>query len=473
MASFDLKEHLRRFGQEHLLRWESELSTAAREVLHRQIAAIDFEQLSKLAMQAKQPAAQIDVPAVQPIPALSLGEVEPAAVQAAEATGLEALRQGRVAAVLVAGGQGSRLGFEHPKGMFPIGPVQQTPLFQIHAERIRAWSRRVGQVIPWYIMTSPTNNAETIDFFRAHQFFGLEANQVRFFIQGTMPAVDIGSGRVLLAEKGSVFTSPNGHGGTLLALREEGLLDDMARRGIDLVYYFQVDNVFVKVLDPVFLGHHLRDAAELSVKVIRKQTPTEKVGLVVHYQGKPTIIEYSDLPRELAEATEADGRLRYWTGSIAIHVFNRGFLERVTKHKSELPFHTAFKKVPALDAAGTLVDPKEPNAIKFEMFIFDVMPLARQVCVVETDAEEEYAPLKNATGEYSPDWVRSAMTKTAGKWLRAAGVPFPSDAAGNPAVPLEISPLAGLDVEEFVHRLRRKDPITGPTYFGPATAGDG
>jgi UDP-N-acetylglucosamine/UDP-N-acetylgalactosamine diphosphorylase len=378
---------------------------------------------------------------------------------------MEALLAGRVAVVLVAGGQGSRLGFEHPKGMFPIGPVTNASLFQIHAEKILARSRQSGTTVPWYIMTSPTNDAETREFFADNGYFGLAADQVQFFTQGTMPAADLQTGKLLLAAKDELFVSPDGHGGTLLAMRKHGVLDDMVRRGCDTVFYFQVDNCFVDILDPTFVGYHLAHRADVSLKVIRKAYPKEKVGLIVRYAGKPTVIEYSDLPDEIAEQTDHDGELRYWGGSIAIHLFRREFLEELTDGPFALPFHLARKKVPFIDETGALVQPKEPNAVKFETFIFDCLPMAGAVGVVETSRAEEYEPLKNAEGDHSPEVIKRAITNKAYRWLRQAGLEVTCAGDATPSVPLEISPLAGVSPDDFKRRLKDLSPVTVPTAW--------
>lgn len=204
-----------------------------------------------------------------------------------------------MAVLLVAGGQGSRLGFEHPKGMFPIGPVSNKTLFQIHAEKVLALQRRYGRLVPFLIMTSPATDAETRDFFRQQKYFGLAPDEVWFFCQGTMPALDMASGRLLMEAPGRLFLSPNGHGGTLTALADSGLLDRLRNQGIREVFYFQVDNPLIKVADPVFLGHHLGQRAEVSARIVPKEGPTDRLGNLVLVDGRCTMIEYSDLPLEL------------------------------------------------------------------------------------------------------------------------------------------------------------------------------
>ena len=459
------ESRLQRPEAKRLLRFAERLTLSERAALERQIDEIDFDLLTRLFRQAKEPAHKIDAAKLSPIPVIELPRTEEAHDRwnTADQLGRKALADGRCGVLLVAGGQGSRLGFEHPKGMYPIGPVRGTSLFGVFASKILERSRQSGRRIPWYIMTSPTNRDETKAFFQGNHYFGLPAEDVVFFVQGTMPAVSADTGEALLAGPGEIFTSPNGHGGTLLALQKEGVLADMAKRGVDLLYYFQVDNPLVKVLEPAFLGLHLQTGAEFSAKVVRKVDPKEKVGLVVDYAGKPTVIEYSDLPDDLAHQRAADGGLKYWPGSIAIHVFSRGFLERVANAP---PFHIANKAVPYLDDHGELVTPTSPNAIKFEMFIFDSMPMAKQVAIVETDRDDEFAPLKNASGSDSPETVRAALARQAGRWLTAAGVVFPTGEGGAPQVAVEILGPAGLDASDFAAKQRGRPPLTGPTFFG-------
>ena len=280
-----------------------------------------------------------------------------------------------------------------------------------------------------------------------------------------MPALDMATGKLLLEAPGRLFTSPNGHGGTLTALADSGLLDRLRRQGIEQIFYFQVDNPLVKVADPVFLGHHIAQRAEVSSKIIPKLTPTDKLGNLVLIDGRCSIIEYSDLPEELAKQTDDNGKLRLWAGSPAIHVFDLDFLARITAGQGQIPFHVARKKVPYLDEAGNPVQPQKENALKFEMFIFDVLPRADRWTVVETARREEFEPLKNATGDDSPATVKQAMSDLSADWLTKAGVAVPKKADGNAAVPLEISPLYALDAEELAGKVDRGLKIEGPTYL--------
>jgi UDP-N-acetylglucosamine/UDP-N-acetylgalactosamine diphosphorylase len=460
----DLRRRLKEHGQEHVVAFWDRLTDAERRGLLDQLRAIDLDQLRRLYARRDEkfvvPAADRIVPA----PVARLGE------DTAELRrlGEDALRRGEVAVLIVAGGQGSRLGFHHPKGMFRVGPVSDKSLFQIHADKVLALGRRYGRMPPLLVMTSDATHDETVAFFRQHDFFGLPAADVHFFRQGTMPALDLATGRLLLEAPGCLFTSPNGHGGTLTALADSGLLTRLEQQGIRHVFYFQVDNPLVKVADPAFLGYHLRACAEASSKVIRKEGPTDKMGNMVLIDGRCSIIEYSDLPAELGERRNAHGQLWIWAGSPAIHFFSVDFLRRMTADSEHMPFHIARKKVPYVDAAGNRVEPRRENALKFERFIFDVLPQADRWAVVETTRHEEFEPLKNATGPDSPDMVRRALTRQAANWLEAAGVPVPRDAEGESAVPLEVSPLFALDAEEFAAKLERLGKpvaIDRPRYF--------
>jgi UDP-N-acetylglucosamine/UDP-N-acetylgalactosamine diphosphorylase len=343
--------------------------------------------------------------------------------------------------------------------------VSNKSLFQIHAEKVLALRRRHGKSLPFLVMTSPATDAETREFFARHGNFGLPGGEVAFFCQGTMPALDRASGRLLMEAPGRLFLSPNGHGGTLTALADSGLLDQLRRQGIRHIFYFQVDNPLVKVADAAFLGHHITTRADVSAKIVPKESPTDKLGNLVLVDGRCTMIEYSDLPESLARQTDDQGRLRIWAGSPAIHVFDVEFLRRMVGEGVKIPFHIAKKKVPYLDDSGSVVQPAQENALKFELFIFDVLPLADTCTVVETSRREEFMPLKNASGADSPETVRQAQSDLFADWLGRAGVAVPRKADGSAAVALEVSPLFALDAQEFAARIDRGTVIGGPRYF--------
>lgn len=451
----EILHRLKIHGQGHVLAdWDS-LTPAARAAFVGQLAGIDLTELEALYARKDEP--HTVLPAREEIAPLP---VEPADVGAdMRAVGEAALRCGEAAALVVAGGQGSRLGFEKPKGMFPVGPVSNASLFQIHAEKVLALSRKFGKTVPLLVMTSPATHADTQAYFREHQFFGLAEADVSFFQQGTMPALDFTTGRLLLEKPGSLFLSPNGHGGTLTALAETGLLGELKDRGVKHVFYFQVDNPLVKVCDPGFLGLHIARGSEASSRVVFKQRPEEKVGVLALVRGKCGIIEYSDLPAEMAAEREPDGTLRFRAGSPAIHLFSVEFLERVTARGSGLKYHVARKKVSHFDpAARSIIDPTDENALKFELFVFDALPMAARWLAVETRRDEEFAPLKNATGADSPESVKAAISRLHAGWLSRAGIH-----AGEH--PVEVSPLYALDADELAVKVPRRLTVPGPIYL--------
>jgi UDP-N-acetylglucosamine/UDP-N-acetylgalactosamine diphosphorylase len=458
----DLHQRLRQAGQEHVVTWWDGLDDHEKQNLVTQLRALDLDLLRQLFKHRDQAVTLPSPDRIQPIPVVRETDLKPETRRLGE----EALKRGEVAVLLVAGGQGSRLGFDHPKGMFPMGSVTNKTLFQTHAEKVLALSRRYGLSIPFLIMTSPATDAETRAFFAEHRFFGLPPAEVLFFVQGTMPALDLATGKLLMETPGRLFTSPNGHGGTLLALAESGLLDRIRQRGIRQVFYFQVDNPLVKVADPAFLGQHRAVRSEASTKVIPKLGPSDKLGNLVLIDGRCCIIEYSDLPADMAQERQPDGKLRFGVGSPAIHIFDVDFLQRVSTGKSRIPFHVAHKKVPFLNERGQEVVPAKENALKFEMFIFDALPRAERWVVVETSRREEFEPLKNAAGPDSPESVRQAISNLAGDWLARAGVDVPRRSDGAVAVPLEISPLFARDAEELAQKVDRTLRIQGPTYLG-------
>jgi len=450
----ELLATLRAHGQEHVLAGWDALEADHRESLVAELQLLDFNALAELYARRSEPHASLPPrDRVRPIPV-----EEPSAD--ARAVGEEALRRGELAALVVAGGQGSRLGFDKPKGLLPVGPVSGATLFRIHSEKVLALSRRYGKPVPFLVMTSPATHAETVEYFRAERHFGLPEEQVHFFQQATMPALDLETGRLLLEAPGKLFLSPNGHGGALTALADSGLLAKLKAAGVRHVHYFQVDNPLTNVGDPAFLGRHIESEADVSSKVIFKENPAEKVGVLALVDEKCGIIEYSDLPPAMAEERAADGSLAFKAGSPAIHLFSVAFLERVTAGRQWLPFHVARKQVPHWNpTTGETVTPDGENALKFERFVFDALPLAERWLAVHAARENEFAPLKNATGADSPETCRALMLDRARRWLTAAQVSVANGAA------VEISPLFALDAEELRTKLTAGLVIDGDRYF--------
>ncbi len=472
-ADPSLTARLAEHGQSHVLSWWDDLDGPGRERLTAEAGRLDPKLIGELVgrlVHAEAPA-EFDPTAVKPVAVdrLPRTDSERGTRRRAAELGARALAAGEVAVVVVAGGQGTRLGFDGPKGTYPIGPVSASSLFQIHAEKVVALGRRHGRPIPFYVMTSPENHAATVAFFAEHAEFGLE--HVRFFVQGQLPAVDRETGRILLAEKGRLALSPDGHGGSLAALAAPGpdgsssCLEEMRERGVRSLFYFQVDNPLVAIADPAFLGLHRLAEAEVSFKVVEKVAPEEKVGVVVEVDGVPRVIEYSDLPPELAGRRAPDGGLELSAGSIAIHVFEREFVERIATGGAHLPYHRALKKVKFVGDSGAVVEPATPNAVKFETFIFDALPMARRWAMVECDRSVEFEPLKNATGPDSPATVRQRMSDNFAGWLEAAGVSVPRRSDGSAAFGVEISPLYALDAGELKGKLSPGTAVDGAIYL--------
>ena len=467
-----LVDRLNQHGQSHLLKWWGELNEEEQGLLASEVRSIDFERLDRLIADLVVRDRTTVPPAdrVQPIDVIRLPQTDGERVVRRRAGGMgaDALAAGEVGVILVAGGSGTRLGYEGPKGTFPIGPVSSASLFQIHAEKVAALVARYGRPIPLYIMTSPENHEATIAFFESHGRFGLE--HVRFFTQGQMPAVDRATGKVLLATPGRVALSPDGHGGTLAALAAPGsgampsCLDEMRDRDVRTLFYFQVDNPLVRIAEPSFIGLHREANAEVSFKVVERTSPEEKLGVVVTVDGRPQVIEYSDLPAELAGRRLPEGPLELWAGSIAVHILERSFIERLVGEHS-LPFHRALKKVAFVDESGQNVKPAEPNAVKFEQFIFDVLPMAERWAMVETDRAGEFEPLKNAVGPDSPATVHQRMSDQFGNWLEQAGAVIPRRPDGSVPFAIEISPLFALDATELKSRIEPGLVIERPIYL--------
>ncbi|MEO6567690.1 MAG: UTP--glucose-1-phosphate uridylyltransferase, partial [Opitutaceae bacterium] len=351
----------------------------------------------------------------------------------------------------------------------PVTPIKQKTLFQVFAEKIRAASIRFGRPIPWFIMTSHANHEATEGFFREHKFFGLDPARVHFFRQGRMPAVDF-NGKILLETKGSLALSPDGHGGSLRALDRSGAVDVMKRDGIDIISYFQVDNPLVRCIDPAFIGWHVLRRSEMSSKMVTKAYAEEKVGHFCTQNGKTVVVEYSDLPMATQRETAANGHLRYIAGSIAIHILDREFVRRMAAGGEgvALPFHRADKKIPTVDASGTAVKPDKANGIKFEMFVFDALPFAKNPVVIETLRQNDFSPVKNAEGLDSPKTCREDQMRQFARWLQASGAPIATDKTGLPNIALEVSPLFAYDEDSFAEswrKLAKKPEIVDGIYL--------
>jgi len=442
-------------GQEQVLRFWLELNAASRQKLLAQLKDIDFRQLAELYQtfikNPHPPGARgcLEPPDFIPLPKNS---AEWEAFKNARLAGETALRKGRVAAFVVAGGQATRLGFNGPKGVFPISPIKKKSLFQLFAEQIQALSKKYRVTIPWYIMTSESNHSATIDFFETKKYFGLPRENVIFFQQGMTPALDE-TGTLMLDAKDHIFTNPNGHGGSLSALKKSGALKDLRARGIDLLFYFQVDNLLIKICDAVFIGFHVQNRAQMSSKIVSKRDAQEKVGVLVNVDGRLGVIEYSDMSDAEKRAENPDGSLKYRAGNLAIHLFDLDFIEEENRDRFKLPWHVAHKKIPYWNEEGKRVEPERPNGYKFEKFVFDALMDADRTVILEVRREEEFSPVKNARGADSPQTARRDLVNLYGSWMEKAGAAVPRDAHGNIIGLIEISPLFALDADELAQNL--------------------
>jgi UDP-N-acetylglucosamine/UDP-N-acetylgalactosamine diphosphorylase len=462
MATHPLVAAFEQAGQGHVFAHFDRLAPARQAELLADAGEIDLTEIAWLNRTLVQTnaAAGVDLTDLAPAPyhALPKNGGDAAAWAEAKRLGEEALRAGRVAAFVVAGGQGTRLGYEGPKGTYPVTPVLKKPLFQVFAEKLRAAGLRYGKPLHWFIMTSHINHAATEAFFQEHAYFGLAPEQVHFFRQGRMPAVGF-DGKILLEDKHRVAMSPDGHGGSLRALQRSGAVDLMQREGIDILSYFQVDNPLVRFIDPAFVGWHLGTRSEMSSKMVPKAYPGEKVGHFCTQRGKTVVIEYSDLPKAMQEETEtATGKLRYLAGSIAIHLLDREFIRRMATGADALPFHRADKKIPCVDAAGNPVRPEKANGVKFEMFVFDALPFARNPVIIETDRADDFSPVKNAEGVDSPKTCADDQLRQFVRWAGANGAEVLADATGLPPFAFEVSPLFGYDEDSFAASWAARSP---------------
>ncbi len=461
----ELLAALKSIGQEHVLEFFNSLTPDAQQALLAQVAGMNLHEIQRLVAEYVLQKPRLTLPErIDPpswYPAASDASYGSRGPEHYRKIGEDLIRRGKVAVFCVAGGQGSRLGWEGPKGTFPAGPVTGKPLFQIFAEGIHASQIRHGCSIPLYIMTSPLNHGDTVGFFSSHEHFGLDPRNVAFFPQGVMPAFDAATGRILLASRAEISMSPDGHGGSLKALSASGAIENMRSRGVEVISYIQVDNPHVRVVDPLFIGLHAAapdSSGEMSSKMLPKTGPKEKLGNFCRVNGRTTVIEYSDLPDNLAHQRDEKGELLFKAGSIAIHCLAVDFVERLNRSRGQtdstptlrLPYHRADKKVPFIDTTtGSRVEPAEPNAVKLEMFVFDALPLCQSSIILETDRVEEFAPIKNATGVDSVESSRQLQTERAARWLERAGVHVPRRADGSVDAVIEISPLTAVEARDL------------------------
>jgi UDP-N-acetylglucosamine/UDP-N-acetylgalactosamine diphosphorylase len=454
---------IHRSKQEHLLCFWEELSDSDRDVLMEDIEKVDFNWIQRAKSLLHEESLTnriIQKPDIISIP------ITPEQIEAetqAFSHGAALISEGKTAVFTAAGGQSSRLGLETPKGTYPVSPVRHKSLFQVHAEKIAFLQEKYDVRIPWLIMVSETNHAQTREYFEEKGFFGLDSAYVRFHEQGMFPAMD-GEGKLFLREKNRVFLNPTGHGGTFNTLADSGALLWLKELGVQEIFYFQVDNVLVKVLDPVFLGYHGARRCEMSSKCVMKRGMWEKIGVFVIEDGTPTVVEYSELSTiELSDGSQIED-LR--AGSIAIHIINVDFALKITAGQLNLPLHVAHKAIPHVDRSGKKIKPSKPNGYKFETFIFDALKHVQNTVIMEVDRGQEFSPLKNRTGEDSPQTVLRDQLRFYAGWFEQAGIPIPRDVKGEPHYGLEVAPSFAAFQEDFLQKIDRSIRVDGDIYIG-------
>jgi UDP-N-acetylglucosamine/UDP-N-acetylgalactosamine diphosphorylase len=453
-----LRKKYAQAGQDHVLTFYDSLSTSEKAALYDQLSLFDPSYITELASKALSPStAENDdksKSALEPLPASASASIMDSSATDIDrwyGAGLDLIAANKVAVVLMAGGQGTRLGSSAPKGCYDIGLPSHKSLFQIQAERIRKVeqlaAKKVGVdaasiSVPWYVMTSGPTRGPTEKFFQEHNYFGLRKENVFVFEQGVLPCIS-NDGKILLESKAKVAVAPDGNGGIYNALISAGVIEDMRRRGVQHIHAYCVDNCLVKVADPVFLGFAAEKDVDIATKVVRKRSATEPVGLILLKNGRPGVVEYSEIDKATAEAEEAPGKLKFRAANIVNHYYSFRFLETIPMWVRSLEHHVARKKIPYADLeSGETVKPEKPNGVKLEQFVFDVFPqleLGKFACM-EVHREDEFSPLKNAkgTGEDDPDTSKRDIMAQGKKWVQAVGVLVTSE---DPNAGVEVSPL--------------------------------
>ncbi|EHY57283.1 UDP-N-acetylglucosamine pyrophosphorylase [Exophiala dermatitidis] len=450
----ELREKYEKANQGHVWAFYDDLDTEGKAALFDQLSLFDPDRVNVLADKALNPPKPSDEePSIEPLPESATASLLDAPEEQKNEwynTGLDLIAKNKVAVVLLAGGQGTRLGSSDPKGCFDIGLPSKKSLFQLQAERI--WkvqqlakhhaSSEIDPVVPWYVMTSGPTRAPTEKFFEEHNYFGLSKENVIIFEQGVLPCIS-NEGKILMESKSKVAVAPDGNGGIYQALLTSGSRDDMRKRGIEHVYTYCVDNCLSRVADPVFIGLASSRNVDIATKVVRKRAADEPVGLIVQKNGKPDVVEYSEIDKEMAEAKDSAGRLKFRAANIVNHYYSFRFFETIEEWSHKLPHHVAKKKIPYMDTeTGETVKPEKPNGIKLEQFVFDVFPFTpmEKFACLEVDRKEEFSPLKNARGtaEDNPDTSKRDIMEQGARWLRNAGAIVVSE--GNNAG-VEVSPL--------------------------------
>ena len=397
-----VKQYLEKYNQENILKNYEKMSEEDKVKLLNQILTIDLEQINEL-YKNTQKEINFAHDKIEPIDYVDKSKLSDEEYLKYENLGAEAIKKGKYAVVTMAGGQGTRLGHNGPKGTFKLGLDPDKSIFEILADGLKASNEKYGVTIPWYIMTSRENNEQTEEFFEENNYFGYNKSFITFFKQGELPMCSE-QGKLLIDENNRIKEAADGHGGIFESMRRNGIIFDMEARGIEWAFIGPVDNVLVKMVDPILLGVVLDKKVQAGGKSVVKAYAKEKVGVFCKRNGKPGVVEYTEITDELSEATNENGELIFAESHINCNLFNVKAIEDISKRK--LPYHSAHKKAKYIDENGNLVNPEKPNAYKFESFIFDAFDMLDGMAILRVKREEEFAPVKNAEGNDSPETAR-------------------------------------------------------------------
>lgn len=403
MTLSQAREKLGKYGQEHILKYYDVLSGAEREALLAQIDATDMDILE--ACRHKEELSRRGV--ITPLAVMQLPEIEANRASFTD-TGLEAIREGKAGAVLLAGGMGTRLGSDDPKGMYNVGLTRELYIFECLINNLMEVVRQAGKYIHLFVMTSDKNSGATVSFLKEHGFFGYREEYVHFFKQEMSAATDY-EGKIYLEEKGKMSTSPNGNGGWFISMKKAGLIPFLQKEGIQWLNVFAVDNVLQRIADPCFIGATIQAGCVAGAKVVKKSAPDEKVGVICLEDGRPSVVEYYELTDEMMNARDANGDPAYYFGLILNYLFNTDELIRISE--KNLPLHIVEKKIPCLDGEGNPVKPEEPNGYKYENLVLDMIHQMSSCLPFEVVREREFAPIKNRTGVDSVESARELLQK--------------------------------------------------------------
>jgi UDP-N-acetylglucosamine/UDP-N-acetylgalactosamine diphosphorylase len=457
----EIIEHFVCYGQAQVFRFWDDLNIHQRSHLIHQAEQIDLPKISEYIRALlfpeyhKKGLPQDKTLSSAPYLKLPETEIDQSLWEEAYNQGEAALASGKVAALTVAGGQGTRLGFKGPKGTLGVTPVRRRSLFQVFAEKIRFAEKKYSHSFHWFIMTSHQNHEETVQFFKKNNSFGVQ--NIHFFQQGLLPAIDF-QGKILLEDKDRIAMLPNGSGGVIQSLASNGCVEVLQNLGIEVISLGHIDNPLANIIDPYFIGFHIQQQSDISFRIIHKRYPEERVGLFVDREGKTTFLEYVNLDPKQALEQDSSGKLKLHSANAGIYIINPTFIQRLCENSYALPVHRAKKKMATVDNNGNTAPLEASNGLKFEYLLPDVLGLASRFLLLEGRREQIFSPIKNAQGLDSPQTCHQDQLKLFTQWLLKAGVEIPVDDSGLPLFSIEISPLFADNERTFLEKWATLSP---------------